>query len=100
MAFLLSIEDKMGRIRGERWGPRAIDLDILFYGGEKIEEEGLQIPHPRLHERKFVLVPLKEIAPDLKHPILKKTISEILAELKGGEKVVPLEEGSAKLCTD
>jgi 2-amino-4-hydroxy-6-hydroxymethyldihydropteridine diphosphokinase len=100
MAFLLSIEDKMGRIRGERWGPRIIDLDILLYDGEEFEEEGLKIPHPRLHERKFVLVPLKEIAPDLKHPVLKKTISEILAELKEGDKVIPLEEGSAKICTD
>ena len=100
MAFLLSIEDKMGRIRGERWGPRIIDLDILLYDGEEFKEEGLEIPHPRLHERKFVLVPLKEIAPDLKHPVLKKTISEILAELKEGEKVIPLEEGSAKICTD
>lgn len=100
LGFLLSTEEKMGRIRGERWGPRVIDLDLLFYGGEELGEEGLQVPHPRLHGRKFVLVPLKEIAPDLKHPVLKKSISEILAELKGGEEVFPLEEGSRKTCTD
>jgi 2-amino-4-hydroxy-6-hydroxymethyldihydropteridine diphosphokinase len=99
LAFLLSVEEKMGRIRKERWGPRVIDLDILFYEGEVIEEEGLQIPHPRLHERRFVLVPLREIAPDWKHPGLEKTVSQILAELKGGEKVLPLQEGSTKTCT-
>jgi 2-amino-4-hydroxy-6-hydroxymethyldihydropteridine diphosphokinase len=100
LAFLLSIEEKMGRIRRERWGPRIIDLDILFYDAQELQEKDLEVPHPRLHERKFVLVPLNEIAPDLKHPVLKRTISEILAELKEGERVILLEEGSAKTCTD
>jgi 2-amino-4-hydroxy-6-hydroxymethyldihydropteridine diphosphokinase len=99
LACLLSLEEKMGRIRGERWGPRIIDLDILFYGQEVLEEEGLHIPHPRLHERKFVLVPLNDIAPGLKHPTLEKTISQILSEWEGGERVYPLQEENTKICT-
>jgi len=99
LEFLLSLEKGMGRIRGERWGPRVIDLDILFYGDEVIAKEGLQVPHPRLHERRFVLIPLREISPDLKHPLLGKTVSQILSELEGEEKVLPLREGNAKKCT-
>ena len=99
LEFLLSLEKEMGRVRRERWGPRVIDLDILFYGEEVIEEKGLQIPHPRLHERRFVLIPLTEISPDLKHPRLGKTVSQILSELEGEEKVLPLQEGNTKICT-
>jgi 2-amino-4-hydroxy-6-hydroxymethyldihydropteridine diphosphokinase len=98
LEFLLGIEKMMGRVRRERWGPRVIDLDILIFGQEVINKEGLQIPHPRLHERRFVLVPLRDIAPDLMHPLLGKTISQILAELPGGEKVLPLPQESQKLC--
>lgn len=99
MAFLLSLEKKVGRIRRERWGPRVIDLDILFYGGEVLNEEGLQVPHPRLHRRRFVLVPLKDIAPHLKHPLLGKTVSQILSGLTEDEKVFPLLEGDKEPCT-
>lgn len=98
LEFLLSLEKEIGRVRRERWGPRVIDLDILFYGEKVIDEENLQVPHPRLHERKFVLIPLKEIAPDLKHPCLGKTISQILSALEGEEKVFPLQEGNTKTC--
>ncbi|GAA4309313.1 2-amino-4-hydroxy-6-hydroxymethyldihydropteridine diphosphokinase [Compostibacter hankyongensis] len=73
-----SIETNMGRERRVVWGPRIIDVDILFYNQEVIQEEKLFIPHPHLHERRFVLTPLEEIAPDLQHPVLKKTIRELL----------------------
>jgi 2-amino-4-hydroxy-6-hydroxymethyldihydropteridine diphosphokinase len=97
--FLLSIERKMGRVREAKWGPRTIDLDILFYGNQILKETDLQVPHPRLHERRFVLIPLKDVAPDLVHPVLGKTVSEILAELAAGERVLPLREGNEKACT-
>jgi 2-amino-4-hydroxy-6-hydroxymethyldihydropteridine diphosphokinase len=64
-----------------------------------MDEENLQVPHPRLHERRFVLIPLKEIAPDLKHPRLGKTISQILSASEGEEKVFPLQEGNTRTCT-
>jgi 2-amino-4-hydroxy-6-hydroxymethyldihydropteridine diphosphokinase len=98
MDFLLAIEKTMGRVRGERWGPRIIDLDILFFGQEVIREDGLQIPHPRIQERGFVLVPLRDIAPHLVHPLLGKSISQILAELKKEEKVFPFPEVGQRLC--
>ena len=98
MDFLLAIEKTMGRVRGKRWGPRVIDLDILFFGQEIIREEGLQIPHPQLQERRFVLVPLRDIAPHLVHPLQGKTISQILAELKKEEKVLPLQGAGQRPC--
>lgn len=82
-AFLQGIEKGMGRKRIVKMGPRIIDLDILLYGTEIIDEAGLIIPHPRLHERGFVLVPLAELAPELRHPILQKTATELLESLKG-----------------
>jgi len=78
---VLNIEMVMGRRREEKWGPRIIDIDILFYGEEIISEPGLQIPHPELHKRRFTLEPLAEIAPDLYHPILKKNILTLKSEL-------------------
>ena len=85
LSLLLDIEQKMGRVRKERWGPRVIDLDLIFYGEEVINEQGIKVPHPRLHERRFVLAPLAEIAPGFVHPVLKKTVSELLAELPAGD---------------
>jgi len=99
LEFLLSVENKMGRVRGEKWGPRTIDLDILFYGDQILEDADLHIPHPRLQERRFVLVPLQDVAPDLVHPVLGKSISRILAELDAEERVIPLEDGNEKTCT-
>lgn len=64
----LEVEAVLGRVRGERWAPRPIDVDLLAYGAERIAEEDLEVPHPRLAERAFVLVPLLEIAPDLELP--------------------------------
>jgi 2-amino-4-hydroxy-6-hydroxymethyldihydropteridine diphosphokinase len=98
--FLLAVEEGLGRERRERWGPRVIDLDILFYGGEVIQETGLKIPHPRLQDRRFVLVPLHEIAPDLVHPVLRRTVTELLSTLQEGDQVLPVpEEESRKLCS-
>ncbi len=85
LALLLEIEQNMGRGRIERWGPRVIDLDLLFFGEEIIKEQGLEVPHPRLHERRFVLAPLAEIAPGFVHPVIKKSVSELLAGLSAGD---------------
>ncbi|RYZ96377.1 MAG: 2-amino-4-hydroxy-6-hydroxymethyldihydropteridine diphosphokinase [Sphingobacteriaceae bacterium] len=79
---ILAIENELGRERREKWGSRVIDIDILFYGDSIIDEPGLHIPHPRLHERSFTLAPLAEIAPDFIHPILNKTILHIKTDLK------------------
>jgi 2-amino-4-hydroxy-6-hydroxymethyldihydropteridine diphosphokinase len=87
---LKSIEERFGRRQTFRWGPRVIDLDILFYGERKVREALLEIPHPRLHERQFVLIPLAEIAPDFVHPVLGKTIRELLENFshdQGVEKI-------------
>ena len=75
------------RVRTIHWGPRPMDLDILFFGDHVLTEEELIIPHPRLHERGFVLVPLVEIAPDFIHPVLRSNVSELLASLKTTERV-------------
>ena len=76
------IESKLGRISGKRNAPRTIDIDILFYGDQIIETPELVIPHPRLTERAFVLVPLAQIVPDLVHPVNGKTIKELLKGIK------------------
>lgn len=77
LKLLKSIEKVLGRKATRRWGPRIIDLDILLYGDLIIDDENLKIPHPLLTERDFVLTPLKEIAPEVTHPILGKKIQEI-----------------------
>ena len=79
---LLSIEDQMGRKRDEKWGPRSIDLDILLYDDRIVDSDRLAIPHPRMHERRFVLLPLAQIAPRLLHPRLEKSIEELLASCR------------------
>jgi len=79
--FLKQLEVELGREQNFRWGPRLIDLDILFYGDLVIDTPPLVIPHPRLHERAFVLVPLVDIAPDLVHPIFQRSASQLLSEI-------------------
>lgn len=74
------IEQKIGRKKRKKWGPREIDIDILFYGETILDEKSLKIPHERLHERKFVLAPLREITSNFIHPIFKKTVKELLRE--------------------
>jgi 2-amino-4-hydroxy-6-hydroxymethyldihydropteridine diphosphokinase len=83
-------EDIFKRIRTIHQGPRRMDLDLLMYGNLIINEESLIVPHPRLTERRFVLQPLCEIAPDLLHPLIGKTVLELLASLKSDETVVKL----------
>ena len=83
---LKKIEKKLGRTEGELWGPRVIDLDILLYGSLIADQPWLQIPHPRFEERIFVLLPMAEIAPDLRHPVSGKTMKELLRELEQGIK--------------
>lgn len=80
-----NIEIELGRLPSFRYGPRLIDLDILFFGNQVFEQENLTIPHPRLQERAFVLVPLAELAPGLLHPLLGKTVSELLASVDQGD---------------
>jgi 2-amino-4-hydroxy-6-hydroxymethyldihydropteridine diphosphokinase len=82
LSILKGIEQELGRKETSRWGPRPIDLDILFYNDLVIDTPDLRIPHPLMHLREFVLRPLSEIAPDKVHPVLKKTVKELLSELR------------------
>jgi 2-amino-4-hydroxy-6-hydroxymethyldihydropteridine diphosphokinase len=88
-----SIEKSLGRTHQEKWGPREIDIDILFYDDAIIKTAALEIPHPYVSERAFVLIPLMELAPDLVHPVLKLTISKLAAEIgSSGVRKLPDEE--------
>lgn len=83
LSMLLNIEKDMGRVRQFKWGPRNIDLDIIFYNDEVIDEPDLKVPHPDMHNRDFVLKPLCDLNPNFVHPVFKKTVKTLLDELKG-----------------
>ena len=87
LAGIFEIEQQLGRQRGQKNGPRMIDLDILLFGNSIVEDRGLTIPHPAMHERRFVLEPLAEIAPEARHPVFKRTIQELRDALPAGQAV-------------
>lgn len=91
LAALLAIEESLGRVRVERWGPRAIDLDLLFHGPAVVDDASLTLPHPELAARSFVLVPLVEVAPTWRHPVSGRTARELLADLRAGVAWTPVE---------
>ena len=78
LTTVLAIEKSLGRTRSEKWEPRTVDIDILLYGDRIVHEPGLNIPHPAMAERRFVLTPLAEVAGEIHHPVTGKTISEML----------------------
>ncbi len=90
LAGVLSLEKSMGRRRLRPKGPRIIDIDILLFGSAVLDQPSLTIPHPAMHQRRFVLEPLREIAPDARHPVLKQTVRELLAALPPGQSVKKL----------
>jgi len=85
LAGILDIEQQLGRRRGPQKGPRIIDLDILLFGNSVVKATGLTIPHPAMQDRRFVLEPLAEIAPEVRHPVLKRTAQELLDALPAGQ---------------
>lgn len=87
ISAILAIEQSMGRQRKQQKGPRTIDIDILFFGSSIIDIPSLTVPHPHLHERRFVLEPLAEIAPDVRHPIFKRSVRELRDALPAGQTV-------------
>jgi len=90
---LLDIEADMGRVRKTRWGPRIIDLDILLFEQDIINDKILTVPHPMMHLRRFVMAPMTDLAPDIMHPVLGKTMIELFQEIPGCDQVIKRVEG-------
>ena len=88
LRLALELEHEAGRVRYERWGARHLDVDILYFGQKIMDTARLTIPHPRLHERRFTMIPLTEIAPKFVHPVFEKTNAELLKACGDKEKVV------------
>jgi 2-amino-4-hydroxy-6-hydroxymethyldihydropteridine diphosphokinase len=97
MSAILRIEEEMGRRRVQKKGPRSMDIDILLFADTIMEAKDLTIPHPAMHQRRFVLEPLAEIAPQALHPVLKKTIRELLDLLPAGQSVRRVPRSSTSL---
>jgi 2-amino-4-hydroxy-6-hydroxymethyldihydropteridine diphosphokinase len=87
LAGILDIEQRMGRRRVQKKGPRTIDIDILLFGNSIVDTAALTIPHPSMHERRFVLEPMAEIAPEVRHPVFKRTVREMRDALPAGQSV-------------
>ena len=87
LAGILKIEKEMGRRRVQKKGPRTLDIDILLFGNSMVKAKGLTIPHPAMHQRRFVLEPLAEIAPEVRHPVFKRTARELKDALPPGQAV-------------
>jgi 2-amino-4-hydroxy-6-hydroxymethyldihydropteridine diphosphokinase len=87
LTAILDIEKEMGRQRIQKKGPRTLDIDILLFGNSMVKMKGLTIPHPAMHERRFVLEPLTEIAPEVRHPVFKRTVRELRDALPPGQTV-------------
>lgn len=87
---ILVIETRLGRQRLEKWGSRIIDIDLLFYGDQIIQEENLSVPHPFLHQRRFTLMPLVELNPSLVHPVLQVTVEQLYENLVDDLSVIKL----------
>jgi 2-amino-4-hydroxy-6-hydroxymethyldihydropteridine diphosphokinase len=94
LAGILNLEREMGRQRKQKKGPRSIDIDILLFGNSIIQSPGLTIPHPAMHDRRFVLEPLAEIAPAVRHPVLKQTMRELREALPAGQVVKKVDKKS------
>lgn len=93
---LLATEDRCGRVRAERWGPRTLDLDLLLQGDRRLDTPRVQLPHPRLHERPFVLVPLAEIAADWIDPRSGRSVAALAAALEDDGGLQPLEQEAGR----
>ena len=90
IAGILALEQGMGRQRKQKKGPRTIDIDVLLFGSSIIELPSLTVPHPKMHERRFVLEPLAEIAPEARHPVFRRTVRELRDALPPGQTVKKL----------